>query len=497
MTKPRFWENSQFLLGITYMLSGLVILAIAFSNLKILFIQFAPYLPFSVPNDGLELALHSLPSVFSTFISLVSSVAGFLFGIQWFLYGLADCLKRTPALLSSGELTDRKPILSLFLSTGKSISSLFSFGKYPSMRNPFCRWFTPGTREAIWATIRSTIKLLFVIALFLIISRLLTVGVVLLNRYFHFQISFIPPDFTNLWVTLGALITINLLVVLSFVSVRRRNCDVQSQDLIVSGNGAMVFFLAIFEELCMLVNARNFSGNDPYRFHAKLEEGSLTVAGLFESYPNRNNRPANMVVYLLLPLIPFFLIWGFYRLINFQCPPGPIDQYLFCSHYLSQMLLEVVFACLLLVAASHFARLTRLIFQISKFQSYLIACQCSRLLEDSDSLSDPAETSFGHNSKSKLAASRPCEWSDLSGPENDLIEWIQKPEQQRDFSVKIAWAKAWTESTFPSGERKVTSFEKDKELQVLIDRILTVLKRVNFEIRETSTKSLPGPKISN
>ncbi|MGO8879927.1 MAG: hypothetical protein ACLQMS_10510 [Desulfomonilaceae bacterium] len=479
MIKPRFWENGRFLLGIVYMLSGLVILVIAFSNLKLLFIQFAPYLPFSVPNDSFERVLHSLPSVFSTSISLVSSVAGFLFGIQWFFYGLADCLRRTPSLQYLGELTDRNTILSLFLSPEKSSSSRFSFGKDSSMRNILARWFTPGTRQVIWATIRSNIKLLFVIALFVLISRLLTVGAVLLNRNFHLQISFAQPDFTNLWGILGALITINLLVALSFVSIRKRNRDLESRDLIVSGYGAMVFFLAIFEELCTLVNSRNLSGNDPYRFQAKLKDGSFAVAGLFESYPNRNNRPANRVVYFLLPLIPCCLIWGFYRLINFQFPTGVIDQHLFFSRYFSSVLLEVVFACFLLFAASHFTRLTRLIFQISKFESYLIACQCSRLLEQSDT---------------SLDSSHPCEWRDLSGPENDLIEWIQQPEEQRRLSVKITWAKAGTESAYASGDRNVTSFENDRELQVLIDRILAVLNRVNFEIQKTSNKSLPVTK---
>ena len=484
MKKPRFWENGQFLLGAIYMLSGLVIFIIAFWNLKLLFIQFAPYLPFSVPNDSFEHILHSLPSVFSTFISVVSSVAGFLFGIQWFFYGLTDCLRQTPSDQYSGELTDRNAILSLFLCPNKTSSSQFSFGRDSSIRNVLAGWFTPGTRETIWATISSNIKLFFVIALFVLISRLLTVGPELFNRNFHLQISFAHPDFTNLWGIIGALIAINLLVAVSFVSIIKSNCDLESRDFIVSGRGPMVFFLAIFEELCTLVNSRGLSGNDPSRFQARLKDGNISVAALFESHPEINNRPANMIVYLLLPLIPCCLIWGFYRLIDFQFPAGFIDQRLSFYHYFPSMLVEVVFPCLLLFAASHFRRLVRLIFQISKFESYLIACQCSRsrLLDQSDTSLDSAGTSIDNDSRGKMV-SNPCEWHELSGPEDDLIEWARQPEMQNGFSTKVTWAKAVTESAYPSGDRKVTSFENDRELQVLIDRILVVLKRVNFEIQ--------------
>jgi len=489
--KPRFWENGFLLLGIVYIFSGLIVSIIAFSKLKLLFLQFAPYLPFSVPSDGLERILSSPPLVFSTFVSLMSSVAGFLFGIQWFCSGLVDCIRKTPSTQETGELADKNSILSFLLSLERTNSQLSSCKKSFSINNFLARWFTPGTYGVVYATVRSNFKLLFVVALVLLIARLLEVGPVMLNKHFGFQIAFVVPQFGNLWTILSALVVINLFAALSFISIRKRHFDFESRDLVVSGNGAMVFFLSIFEELCTLVNSRNLSGNQPSRFQTKLSDGTFNVAGLFEGYPNRNIKPANIVVYLLLPMIPCCLIWGFYRLINFQLSAPAMDQHLFFSRYFSSMLLEVAFACFLLFAASHFARLTRLILQISKYESYLIACQC-RTLVSSDS-TDSVVNHISHDSESDLRSGS-CEWQELSGPENDLIEWIKEPEKQRQFSVKITWARASTESSFPSGDRKSTSFERDKELEILIDKILIVLRHVNFESQEASNKIIPDTK---
>lgn len=475
-------ENGRFPLAIIYILSGLTVAIMAFSKLKMLFFQFAPYLPFSVPSDSFERLLNSLPLVFSTFVSLVSSVGALLFGIQWFFYGLADFFRKSSEITDPGELVDKKSIFSLLLSSKLDQRKIF-FKKRFSVLNFLTRQFTPATHAVLWLTIRFSVKLVFGAAIIFLLAKLLRVAPVLINKRFDAQIAIVFPDLTYLWAILGLLFGINLLAFFSFVPTRKRNIDFESVDLVVSGNAAMVFFLSIFEELCALTNSRNLSKNSPNRFQIKSSDGNFGVAGLFESYPERKSR-SNIHAYLVLPLIPCFLIWGFHRLINFQIPLAMTGPKLFFSQYFLSMLVEIAFACILLFAASFFARFDRLIFQISRFESYLIGCRC-RPLEANNSSVNSLRNRAKNESQNNLRV-EDDELAYLAGPDSNLMEWLKQPEKPCRFSARVTWSRVITEASSPSAVRNVISFERDKKLQSLIARILVVLKHVNFEVEDTS-----------
>ena len=470
------WKNGRFLLGIVYILSGLTIAIMGFSQLKVLFFEFAPYFPFSVPSDGVERFLNSLPFVFATFVSLVSSVAGCLFGIQWFFTGLTDCTKKFKTVEDPGNLADKDLVISSLLSAREFNSNPLFQPKF-SLNNFSLRWFTPATHGVIKFLVRSVFKLLLVIFAIVVIARLFTVAPLLVNRRFGSQFALTVPDLQGLWTIIGVLVAVNFLIIVSFVSTKKRSLDFETRDLLVRGKGTIVFFLAILEELLSLVNSRNLSGNGTSRFEYKVQDDLFAVVDLFESHPKRNFGPANRIVYLLIVSIPLCLIWGFQKLIHFQFPATNVDHYMFFSHYFPAMLVEIISACFLLFMASYFGKLTDNIFQISRFDSYLMVCRCLPANPNEISMDDQIDN-LGYQPQDK--------WCEVHGPENNLLEWMKRPEKLTKFSARIMWTRIATESSFPSGIRKVTSFDQDASLQSFMDEILNVLKSLNFEIEATS-----------
>ncbi|MFH0959432.1 MAG: hypothetical protein V1897_12080, partial [Pseudomonadota bacterium] len=93
-SKPRLWENGSLLLGITYFVLGLVVLAMSFSRLRDFILFVIPHLPFSLPGDPLGFILKSLPTIFAVFVCFISAVAGFLFGLKWLFGGLTQILRK-------------------------------------------------------------------------------------------------------------------------------------------------------------------------------------------------------------------------------------------------------------------------------------------------------------------------------------------------------------------------------------------------------------------
>ncbi|MCX5872032.1 MAG: hypothetical protein NTY51_02195 [Deltaproteobacteria bacterium] len=471
ITKPRLWENRSLVLGILFLLLGLFVSVMAFSKLRELLNLFWAYLPFSIPGDVFERTLKSLPLVFSIFVSLVSSIAGLLFGLQWFFSGMSEAFRKKHGPETLGELEDKNSLIS-YLLTHELPSSNPALGRF------LVRWFTPGTRRTIWTTLISNLKLICIMILIWLLAKFLLLVPKLLNQSLGLKIAIIVPDFVNLWSLLALIIMINIFVAFSFISIRKTEFHAETHELLVSGHGAMVFFLAIIEEMCRLVNLRTLSGDTPSRFQSKGPYGTQALASLFEGYTIRQNRPANLWVYVLFPVAACCLIWGFNGLINFQFMVPSTDHHLFFSRYFPVMLLEVAFYCFLLYAAFHFIRIIRLIFEIAKFESYVIACKCEALSSD-----DLPENRLGRNSKSRSLEDT-YEWKELCGPEDNLIEWVKQPQGVQQFSVMIASATARTETSFHGGSRFVTSLEQSMELKVLIEKIINVLSSVNFRIKE-------------
>lgn len=476
ITKPRLWENGSFILGILFLMLGLFVTVMAFSRLRELLNLFWAYLPFSIPVDVFERTLKSLPLVFSIFVSLVSSVAGLLFGLQWFFSGISEVFRKKHRQEIPGELEDKKSLLTFLLTDRLLVSS-------PTLRRLFSRWFTPGTRRTIWATVISNLKLICTIILIWLLAKFLALVPKLLNQGLGLKIAIVVPDFVNLLSLVTLIIMINIFVILSFISIRKTVFQSQTHELVVSGQGAMVFFLAIVQEMCRLVNLKTHSGDTPSRFECKRQpDGTQALGSLFEGYMIRQNRPANLWVYLLFPVAACCLIWGFNGLINFQFMVASSDHLLFFSRYFAVMLLEIAFYCLLLYAAFHFIRIIKLIFEIAKFESYLIACKCETLRSELPAADIP-ENGLGRNSKSPSFEDT-YEWNELLGPDDNLIEWIKQHQGVQQFSVMIACARARTESALHGGSRFVTSLEQSKELQVLIHKIISVLSNVNFRTKE-------------
>ena len=101
-SKIKLWENGSLLLGITSVAIGLVVSIMAFSRLRDFFFLVVPYLPFTLPGDPLGFILKSLPSIFSVFVSFISSVAGFFFGLKWLFEGLPKILRKKRQITETG-----------------------------------------------------------------------------------------------------------------------------------------------------------------------------------------------------------------------------------------------------------------------------------------------------------------------------------------------------------------------------------------------------------
>jgi hypothetical protein len=228
--------------------------------------------------------------------------------------------------------------------------------------------------------------------------------------------------------------------------------------------------MCVFEELCSLFNPRGAWRSPPRRFICDYVGGAYKLATLFESYPVQKNRHVNFLGYLLFPLSVCFLIWGFATLINFRLDLPDMEYHEFFYRYFLGMVVQIAFPCFLVMAAFHLMSLIQRIFEISRFDSHLIACYCKM-----DSSSEVAPT---HET-----VSNSIKWRHFSGSENDLIQWIKNPESLREFSVKICWTSTETEAPLIWESRWITLMESDRELQGLIERLLDGLRKVQFEMR--------------
>ena len=485
--KPRFWENRLLVLGTIYLCVGSSVLFLAISKIRELAVIFVTYLPFSVPPDVLDRILDSAPSVFTTFVALVSSLAGLLFGVQWIFSGLSEILRSRSQTNLSGELSDKKCILgSLTSNIRPSLNGISREGSF-WRRNILARWFPPVSHETINLVLRSTLKVACLMIFLWLIAALLAIAPSYVNRIFGAKVVLTTPYMGDLWILLTVWVVINLTIVASFTSFSRINLSSDSREFTVSGNGAIIFFLAFFEELCALTNPGNVSAESPSRFQTKGNGNNYSLATLFESYPLKIYRVANLLVYLLIPVVTFSIVWGFSRLINISAVP--VSHYpLFLSRYLPEIVTGIAFSCLLIFGSFHFVRVIRTIFEISQFESSLISCQCNLRppvnTETSSTLGQDDGASSGIT-----AISDDGKWVELSGPEQDLIHWVKNPEGVREFSARISWARSLSESPSPWGPRFITSMRRDDEFNTLIARILKALSTVSFEIKEKSYSS--------
>lgn len=477
--KPRFWENRFLVLGAIYICMGSSVLFLAISKIWELAVFFITYLPISVPPDVLDRILNSAPSVFTTFVAFVSSLAGLLFGVQWIFSGLSEILRARSQTYPPGELSDKKFILGALMSDGgpslKKIPRMGSFWR----RKILAGWFPLGAHEAINLALRSTLKVAFFMGLLWLITALFAVVPLWVNRTFGVKALLIIPNMSNLWILLSAWMVINLIIASGFISFSRINLTSDRREFTVSGQGAVTLFLAFLEELCSLANPSNVSPESPSRFQAKGNANWYSLATLFESYPKKINRVSNLLVYLLIPVVILSIIGAFYKLINITALP--VNDYpLFLSRHLPEMVTGIAFSCLLIFGSLHFIRLIRTIFEISRFESNLISCRCN--------IPAPVDLeSSGHDdgvASRNGAVSVFSGWSDLSGPEQDLIRWVKQPEGIREFTAKISWARSLSESPSPSGPRFMTSMRGNDEFNILIAKILNALSTVSFEIKE-------------
>ncbi len=480
--KPRFWENRLLVLGTIYLCMGSSVSFLAISKIRELAVIFVTYLPFSVPPDVLDRILNSAPSVFTTFVALVSSLGGLLFGVQWIFSGLSEILRSRSQIYLSGELSNKKYILgSLTSDVGPSLNEI-SRKESVWRRKSLARWFRPGSHGAINLALRSTLKVACLMVSLWFITALLAIVPSSVNRIFGAKVVLVTPYMGNLWILLSIWVVINLIIVGGFISFSRINLSRDSRELTVSGNGAIIFFLAFFEELCALTNPGNVSAESPSRFQTKENGNDYSLATLFESYPLKIYRVANLLVYLLIPVVTFSIIWGFYRLINISAVP--VSHYpLFFSRYLPEIVTGIAFSCLLIFGSFHFLRAIRTIFEISQFESSLISCQCNVRRSNNTEASSTSGQEDGVSSGNS-AISDSEKWVELFGPEQDLIHWVKNPEGVREFSARISWARSLSESPSPWGPRFITSMRRDDEFNILIARILKALSTVSFEIRE-------------
>jgi len=486
--KPRFWENRLLVLGTIYLCMGLSVLFLAISKIRELAVIFLTYLPFSVPPDVLDRILNSAPSVFTTFVALVSSLGGLLFGVQWIFSGLSEILRSRSETYLSGELSDKKCILGSLTSNSKpSLNEISRQGSF-WRRNILARWFPPGAHETINLVLRSTLKVACLMVFLWLITALLAIVPSSMNRNFGVKVVFTTPYMGNLWILLSVWVVINLIIVSSFISFSRMNFSSDSREFTVSGNGAIIFFLAFFEELCALTNPGNVSAGSPSRFQIEENGNVYSLATLFESYPLKIYRVANLLVYLLIPVVTFGIVWGFLRLINISAVP--VSHYpLFLSRYLPEIVTGIASSCLLIFGSFHFIRVIRTIFEISQFESRLISCQCNIHPSVVDT---EAPSTSGQNdgvSSGNSAISDAGKWVELSGPEQDLIHWVKQPEGIREFSARISWAGSLSESHSPWSPRFISSMRRDDEFNILIARILKALSTVSFEIKENFDSS--------
>jgi hypothetical protein len=477
-SKTKSFSVGQALFGLAFVVAGLIIGWEGLHAAGALKTQFAPYLPFSLPPDiGLK-TQKSLPFIFVVFVKVVSSLCAVIIGLVWIVSGLGEMI---------GSVTgDPQP--DKFKSPDRVAEALRNaeapyWQDYAApFRMPALYWerarsLDPISYQMIKQLMISSIKVIFLGILVALAVKGLSMIPMLLAKYLQVQAQFSVPKPTPLYLLIFVVLIINGIIFVTQLPLKKKPFNRKAETFKVYGKGSPNLFFALFEEGCKLLNPKGLDNAKPTRL--QWSDKPQVTGALVESCPANVKRPAGIAGYFYLPLITIFTVLGFSRLLHFN-PPTPEMPYAeFVSMHLFEYFLEVAFAIGLIMTGLYFAEWAKRFLDRRQYSSLVAFC-CEPLQEK------PQKPS------AKLRGDKSPGWVEMNDADPRFAEWAKDQLSQRNFSVRIYWAEAVSQSTTPDGPRFLVQLEQTPSLNPAMARILTVPFNTSFDTEPNPEKSSPA-----
>ena len=484
-----FLKNGEALVGLLFLLAGLLVAREGFLRLKALWLLLAPNFPLSMQDYTGQRILNALPFLSGAFISTVGSICAILIGILWAGTGLGEAFgswrkKPPPGAFKHPDMVAESLRVSQAQHRQSSIiRALAAFW-------PRARLVSPIAYELLSVLVRNCGKLVFAGFLIALVFYVLHAVPPLIARYLHFKISLLIPSAKPLYFLLLFMILAYILIGVSLVPFRRQEFARTSETFAVVGTGDPHLFFALLEEGCRLLTARPF----PHRMPVRLQhETNPRIRGtLVENFPEPVRYWARPAAYVCLPIFFLLLTAGFTRLINFRLIADAVPHTEFLRVYLLDYLLEVAFALGLLMVGLQLADVTRRLFGVRKYCSTVVFCYVGQEL--------PKPPRSDHASLQLFGKKMKTTWKIVEGVDEQFARWAKDPDSTTRFRVNIYWAEVFSESVGAAGPRLLTGVQTSPSVEAAMERILKIPLTAGFDIEMPAPdveKERPAPEPSS
>ncbi len=453
------------LLGMIFVITGIWVAREGYLQIKELWYQFAPYLPFSLPADFGQKSQNYLPFIFLVFIRLVSSLSGILIGLLWFFSGLGEVLnvfrkkKTSPGSLDSTEIVAESVV------TGKLIRAKRKSWLHVIPDSWRLNNFSTIDISFSKALLVSSVKIFLVGIVIALITEFIQLTPLLLNKIFQVNPVFAVPSPSQLYVLLFAVIIINFILLITFFFTGKARFTRNSQDISVTGFGDPNLLFALLEEASTLLNPKGAQTLQHTRLEKK--DASDHRISLVETNPAGQPGLGKPAGYLALPFVVAPIILGFSKLINFSKPVDPVPYTEFFQLYIMNYVLEVLFAVALIMAGLYFADWSRRFFEVERFRSNLLVFEIA-----------------GESGSAKASTESALEtpWGPQSESSNHFAAWVKDPSAEKALKLTAYWGEAKTESLRSGSPRYIVSMNSSKELDEAVTRLLPVPFNTRFSM---------------
>ncbi len=471
----------------TFVVAGALVARLGIGRLSSLWTMLSPHFPFSLPPDTIEWIQQSCPLIFNMFISTVASMCAVLVGALWIFGGLWEAF----------ESRKRSPDAPDFQFPELVAESLRTAAPNHWKKTPWLAWLlslvwprarlmSPVSFELFSNTLKSLWKVLLIAVLIAAVTYALQLVPPLVKAYLGKNVTLVVPSPRSLYSLLLLVAVVNLAIALTLIPVRSRAYARRSTELPTWGWGSPQIFFALIEEGCRLLTEK---GNQERTALRMEETDTPRIKGtLIESNPSFLSSFARPAAYLCLPLVLYFLVVGFSRLIHFSRPIAPEPYQYFFAHSFLNYVVQVALASGLIICGYHFAERARRLFEIRKFRSSLIFGHIT-----GSASSGPASVDAGNSGHGQPETSQKMTWKVVKGGDDQLALWARQPATMGRFRVELFWAEVVTEAAGGDGLRYLAAVDISQELDSAMARIVELPFNVNLKQGEAGAARGPHP----
>lgn len=488
MQASRLLSRGEVLVGLMFLISGIVVARTGAAKLSDLYRQLTPHFPLSLPPNVADTILVSLPLIVQTFVTTVSAICALILGIVWIVSGFADFFPRKGVKNDPADFEDPE-LVAESLRTEKPLhwrARSLPVRVAARLGRRF-RFMSPVSYSLIRHSTASIVKIALIGVAIALVFHVLGLLPALLKTYADVDIVLTVPSPRPLYWLLALLIGANILISASLIPLKRPGYDRSEASLVLKGRGDPHFFFAMLEEGCRLL-----SGTAPFlRIPRRLELASNPrVRGtLIESFPEVIASIARPAGYVCLPLIVIFISLGFSRLTGFHRPISSVHYATFLSAHLPDYLLEVAFGLGMILSGAYFGEWARLLLGIRRFRSAALFCHFSGDMALESHKRGSLVKSLGGGQTEEVS------WKTVEGLDPRFVTWAREPRGQETSHLQISWAEITTEAISERAPRCLADMQRSSELDASVQRLIRLPVYVTFEVAPIDSTASPGVTV--